>query len=97
MIADADVVEHAAQPAQGRRLAHRAAVAPELTASFQVRLQIEKHAGDAAAVQHLIQAREHVAEIRRMARGRSPPRRPAQSARMAASSTWPLPLAAWRR
>ena len=56
VVADADVVEHAAEAAQGDAHAVGAAEAAELAASFDVRLQVEEHAGNAALLQLLFDA-----------------------------------------
>ena len=47
VVANADVVENAAEAAQGDAHSIRSAEAAELAAPFDVRLQIEEHAGDA--------------------------------------------------
>ena len=63
MVADIDKVEHTAQPSQGHTHSVGSAEAAELAAPFDVRLQIEKHAGNATAVQLLVQLGKRIAEI----------------------------------
>ena len=49
--------------AEGHAHAVRAAEAAELSAAFQVRLQIEEHAGDAAAAEFPLHGRQDAAEV----------------------------------
>ena len=63
VVVDADVIEHAAQAAHGDAHAVGAAEAAELAAAFQVRLQVEEHAGNAALGQLLLQLRDQLGEV----------------------------------
>ena len=63
VVVDADVVEHAAQAAEGDAHAVGAAEAAELAAAFEVRLQVEEHAGDAALGELLFELRDHFGEV----------------------------------
>ena len=63
VIVDADVVQHAAETAEGDAHAVRPAEAAELPAAFEVRLQVEEHAGDAAAGELALQRGQDLAEV----------------------------------
>ena len=63
VIGDADEVEHAEQAAQGDAHAVGAAEAAELPAPFHVRLQFQKYAWNAAALEPLFQSRDRLAEV----------------------------------
>lgn len=63
MVADAGVVEDSAERPQGDANAVGAAEAAELAAAFNVRLQVEKHAGDPAAFELLLQLGDEFAEV----------------------------------
>src|SRR5688500_4300642 len=63
VVADADVVEHSAEPAEGHAQAVGAAEAAELTATLHVRLQVQKHAGDAAFFQLLRDDRDQLPKV----------------------------------
>ena len=58
MVVDVDVVEHAAEALEGNAHAVGPAEAAELAAAFDVRFQIEEHAGDAAALELLVERSE---------------------------------------
>ena len=81
VVVDADVVEHAAQAAEGDAHAVGPAEAAELAAAFEMRLQVEDHARDAALGELLARAAESPRRSRAgSARGRCRPGRPARSA-----------------
>ena len=63
MVVDADVVEHAAEAAEGDAHAVGAAEAAELAAAFDVRLQIEEDARDAALGELLFELRDEFGEV----------------------------------
>ena len=63
VVVDADVVEHAAEAADGDAHAVGPAEAAELAAAFEVRLQVENHAGDAALGELLFELRDDFGEV----------------------------------
>ena len=63
VVVDADVIEHAAQAADGDAHSVGAAEAAELAAALQVRLQIENDARDAALLELLFELRNDFGEV----------------------------------
>ena len=63
VVADPNVIEHAAQPAQRNAHPIRAAEPAELAAAFHVRLQVEKYARHAALFQLLLDRRNQLLEV----------------------------------
>src|SRR5688500_10790285 len=63
VIADADVIEYAAEAPQGDAHAIRPAEAAELAAAFDVRLQVEKNARHAPLFQLLLDRGDQLLEV----------------------------------